>query len=86
MWKNLTTIKRTIKLKFNKKITNPHKSALFIVRNHAEIKRRKPKIVYNYKRINDNTHDIAYNLPHKDYFLNLIQHKKVFSKFDLKSG
>ena len=43
-------------------------------------------MVYNYKRLNDNTEDDGYNIPNKDSLINLIQKKKVFSKFDLKSG
>uniref|UniRef100_A0A251RXY7 Putative enzymatic polyprotein n=1 Tax=Helianthus annuus TaxID=4232 RepID=A0A251RXY7_HELAN len=69
-----------------KKSESPHRSAAFIVRNHSEIKRGKARIVYNYKRLNDNTVDDGYNIPNKDTLLNLIQKKKVFSKFDLKSG
>ena len=69
-----------------RKSESPHRSAAFIVRNHSEIKRGKARIVYNYKRLNDNTEDDGYNIPNKDSLLNLIQKKKVFSKFDLKSG
>lgn len=53
-----------------------HRLAAFIVKNHVKITKRKGKIVYNYKRLNDNTYD--------DNILNLIQNNKIFSKFDLK--
>ena len=33
-----------------------------------------------------NTIDDGYNIPNKDNLINLIQEKKIFSKFDLKSG
>jgi ribonuclease HI len=69
-----------------RKSESPHRSSAFIVKNHSEIKRGKARIVYNYKRLNDNTEDDGYNIPNKDSLLNLIQRKKVFSKFDLKSG
>ena len=68
-----------------RKSESPDRSAAFIVRNHSEIKRGKARIVYNYKRLNDNTEDDGYNIPNKDSLLNLIQNKKIFSKFDLKS-
>ncbi|QVY19168.1 p194 [Agapanthus tungrovirus] len=63
-----------------------HRSAAFIVRNHSEEKRGKARIVYNYKRLNDNMETDPFNLPHKNSLMNLIQGAKVFSKFDLKSG
>ena len=34
-----------------------------MVRNHAEIKREKARMVINYKRLNDNTEDDKYNIP-----------------------
>lgn len=43
-------------------------------------------MVINYKRLNDNTFDNAYTLPHKDQIINRIQGAKWFSKFDYKSG
>ena len=43
-------------------------------------------MVINYKRLNDNTIDDAYNIPDKTILINKIQNYKIFSKFDLKSG
>nr|KYP45904.1 Polyprotein P3 [Cajanus cajan] len=43
-------------------------------------------MVYNYKRLNDNTHIDGYTIPSKDVLINRIQKAKWFSKFDLKSG
>jgi len=43
-------------------------------------------MVFNYKRLNDNTHKDQYTLPGIDYLLLKIKDKKIFSKFDLKSG
>ena len=43
-------------------------------------------MVYNYKRLNDNTHLDGYTIPSKDVLINRIQKAKWFSKFDLKSG
>ena len=57
-----------------------------MVRNHAEIKRGKARMVINYKRLNDNTEDDKYNIPDKDQLINRILTAKIFSKFDCKSG
>jgi len=43
-------------------------------------------MVYNYKRLNDNTHIDGYTIPSKYVLINRIQKVKWFSKFDLKSG
>jgi hypothetical protein len=43
-------------------------------------------MVINYKRLNDNTVDDAYNIPNKQEWINRIQDSKYFSKFDLKAG
>jgi len=43
-------------------------------------------MVYNYKRLNDNTQLDGYTIPSKDVLINRIQKAKWFSKFDLKSG
>jgi hypothetical protein len=43
-------------------------------------------LVINYKRLNDNTVDDAYNILNKQEWINRIQYSKYFSKFDLKAG
>ena len=63
-----------------------YRSSTFIVRKHSELKRGKTGIVYNYKRLNDNTYKDSYKLPNKDELINKIQQSKYFSKFDCKSG
>nr|BAA01607.1 194K polypeptide [Rice tungro bacilliform virus]prf//1817177A capsid protein [Rice tungro bacilliform virus] len=63
-----------------------HRTAAFIVRNHSEEVAQKPRIVYNYKRLNDNMHTDPFNIPHKISMINLIQKANIFSKFDLKAG
>lgn len=68
------------------KSDSPHRSAAFMVRNHSEIKRGKARMVINYKRLNDNTEDDAYNLPDKETLINRIQNSTYYSKFDCKSG
>jgi len=63
-----------------------HRLTAFIVRNNNEIARGKSRMVINYKRLNDNTIDNAYNIPNKQEWINRIQGSKYFSKFDLKAG
>jgi hypothetical protein len=43
-------------------------------------------MVINYKRLNDNTVDDAYNISNKQEWINRIQGSKYFSNFDLKAG
>ena len=43
-------------------------------------------MVYNYKRLNANTHIDGYTIPSNDVLINRIQKVKWFSKFDLKLG
>ena len=66
--------------------TSPHRSPAFIVNKHSKQKRGKTQMVYNNKRLNDNTHIDGYTIPSKDVLINRIQKAKWFSKFDLKSG
>ncbi|AXS67831.1 ORF3 [Dioscorea nummularia-associated virus] len=63
-----------------------HRTAAFIVNKHSEQVRGKSRMVYNYKRLNDNTYKDQYTLPSIDYLLLKIKDKIVYSKFDLKSG
>ncbi|KAJ9544475.1 hypothetical protein OSB04_024182 [Centaurea solstitialis] len=77
---------KLLKLGVIRKSDSPHRSAAFIVRNHYQIVRGKSQMVINYKRVNDNTVDDAYNIPHKTVLINQIQNCKIFSKFDLKCG
>jgi len=79
-------IEELLKLGAIRDSRSPHRSASLIVRNHAEIARGKSRMVINYKRLNDNTIDDAYNIPNKQEWINRIQGSKYFSKFDLKAG
>lgn len=79
-------IEELLKLKAIRESRSPHRSAAFIVRNHAEEVRGKSRMVINYKRLNDNTIDDAFNIPNKQEWINRIQGSKYFSKFDLKAG
>ncbi|KAJ9545306.1 hypothetical protein OSB04_025013 [Centaurea solstitialis] len=51
-----------------------------------EIARGKARMVINYKKLNDNTVFDGYFLPHKESLINWTTDKKIFSKFDCKSG
>jgi len=63
----------------------PHTSPAFMVRNHVEEKRRKVRIVINYKMLNDNTIFDGYYIPNKTVLFNRIQEASWFSKIDCKS-
>lgn len=68
------------------KTNSLHSNLAFMVRNHAEIKTRKARMVINYKRLNQNTIFDGYFIPQKDVLINQAKHAKYFSKFDCKSG
>ena len=61
-------------------------SPTFMVRNHAEEKRGKARMVINYKKLNDNTVFDGYYIPNKIVLFNKIQGGPWFSKMDCKSG
>ena len=79
-------IKELLDLKLIRASHSPHSSPAFLVRKHAEIARGKPRMVINYKKLNDNTVFDGYFLPHKESLINSTRNKKIFSKFDCKSG
>jgi hypothetical protein len=65
-------IEELLKLRAIRESRSPHRSAVFIVTNHAEITRGKSIMVINYKRLNDNTIDNGYNIPNKQEWINRI--------------
>ena len=65
---------------------SPHSSPAFMVRNHAEVKRGKARMVINYKKLNEATKFDGYYLPNKDILFKRIYGYKYYSKFDCKSG
>lgn len=79
-------INELLKLKLIQPSKSPHSSPAFMVRNHAEIVRGKARMVINYKKLNSNTIFDGYFLPHKESLINWTKNKKIFSKFDCKSG
>ncbi|KAL2228603.1 UNVERIFIED_CONTAM: Enzymatic polyprotein [Sesamum indicum] len=58
----------------------------FLVRNHGEIKRGKPRLVINYQGINKILEFDGYYIPSREHLIDCIKEAKVFSKFDCKSG
>jgi len=66
--------------------TSPHRSFAFIANKHSEQKSGKTRMVYDHKRLNDNTRIDGYTIPSKDVLINRIQKAKWFSKLDLKLG
>jgi hypothetical protein len=79
-------IEELLKLKAIRESRSPHRSPALIVRNQSKIVRGKSRRVINYKRLNDNTVDDAYNIPNKQEWINRIQGSRYFSNFDLKAG
>ena len=63
-----------------------HSSLAFMVRKHNEIKRKKARMVINYKEVNKNTKFDGYYIPNKEILINLARGKNYYSKFDCKSG
>ena len=55
----------------------------FLVRNHGEIKRGKPRLVINYQGINKILEFDGYYIPSREHLIDYIG-AKVFSKFDCK--
>jgi len=58
-------IEELLKLGAIRESRSPHRSTAFIVRNHTEEVRGKSRMVINYKRLNNNIVDDAYNIPNK---------------------
>ena len=63
-----------------------YNSPEFLVRNHGEIKRGKPRLFINYQCINIILEFDGYYIPRREHLIDCIKGAKVFSKFDCKSG
>jgi len=79
-------VDRHLAFKSSEENKSPHSSPAFRVNNHSEQKRGKPRMVINYKRLNEVTIFDGYFLPNKEILINKTLSKKWFSKFDCKSG
>lgn len=82
-------IKRQIKEMLEMQLIEPSESyyscLAFLVRNHSEIVKGKPRMVINYKPLNAITQNFNYPLPRPETIIQKIQRSKVFIKFDMKS-
>jgi hypothetical protein len=63
---------------------SPWACPAFYVNKHSEQKRGKPRMVINYKALNEALLPIRYPLPSKDLLFSKIGKCNIFSKFDLK--
>ncbi|PKI79478.1 hypothetical protein CRG98_000109 [Punica granatum] len=74
----------------NKKLMRPSKSPwsclAFYVNKNAELERGVPRLVINYKPLNQALRWIRYPIPNKKDLLQRLHDSKIFSKFDMKSG
>ena len=66
-------ISELLKLGVVQKSTSRHRSTVFIVNKHSEQVRGKSRMVIDYRRLNDNTIDDAYDIPDKTELLNSIR-------------
>ena len=72
--------------KLIRKSKSPWSCSTFYVKKQAEIKRGTPRLVINYKPLNDALRWIRYHIPNKKDLLQRLVKSKVFCKFDMKSG
>ena len=79
-------IKELLDRKLIRKSFSPFSSPAFMVMNEAEKKRKKARMVINYKRLNHFTKSDSYFLPNKEVLINLVKNKSFYSKFDCTSG
>ena len=65
---------------------SPWSCSAFYVNNQAEKERGIPRLVINYKPLNDVLQWIRYPIPNKRDLLKRLYNAKIYSKFDMKSG
>ena len=69
-----------------RKSHSPWSCADFYVQKNAELERGTPRLVINYKPLNQALKWIRYPLPNKKDLIQRLVDATIFSKFDLKSG
>ncbi|KAL0444744.1 UNVERIFIED_CONTAM: Enzymatic polyprotein [Sesamum latifolium] len=79
-------IKEHINLELMEPGVSAYSNPTFLIRNHGEIKRGKPRLVINYQGINKILEFDGYYIPSREHLIYCIKGEKVFSKFDCKSG
>ena len=72
--------------KLVRKSKSPWSCSTFYVLKQAELERGTPRLVINYKLLNDALRWIRYPIPNKKDLLQRLVNSRVFSKFDMKSG
>ncbi|AEC49881.1 polyprotein [Banana streak UL virus] len=82
-----------LKRKVIRPSSSRHRTNAFIVNSGTTVDpltkkeiKGKPRLVFNYKRLNDNTEKDQYSLPGINGLLKSVGNAKIYSKFDLKSG
>ena len=68
-----------------RKFKFPWSCSAFYVKKQVELEIRTPKLVINYKPLNDVLRWITYPIPNKKVLLQRLVKSKIFSKFDMKS-
>lgn len=81
-----TEIQNLLSKKLIRPSHSPWSCTAFYVNKNAEIERDVPRLVINYKLLNDKLKWIRYPIPNKKDLLDHLQDAIIFSKFDLKSG
>lgn len=75
---------------FNKnlirKSSSPWSCSVFYVIKNAELERGTPRLVINYKPLNQALKRIRYPIPNIKNLLQKLCNANIFSKFDMKSG
>nr|ASV59777.1 polyprotein [Canna yellow mottle virus] len=86
-------IDQLLKLKVIRPSASKHRTTAMLVESGTEVdpktgleKKGKQNLVFNYKRLNDNTEKDQYSLPGINTIIQRIGRSKIYSKFDLKSG
>nr|QVG60622.1 ORFIII polyprotein [Banana streak MY virus]QVG60625.1 ORFIII polyprotein [Banana streak MY virus] len=86
-------IDKLLQLKVIRPSSSRHRTTAMIVESGTEVdpktgqeKRGKERLVFNFKRLNDNTEKDQYSLPGINTIISRIGNAKIYSKFDLKSG
>ena len=64
----------------------PWSCPAFYVNKNSKIEKGVPRLVINYKPLNEVLEWIRYPIPNKKYLIKRLNDVVIFSKFDLKSG
>ena len=65
---------------------SPWSCPAFYVQKNAELERKTPRLVINYKPLNEVLEWIRYPIPNKRDLIKRLSQAVIFSKFDMKSG